>query len=86
MKPWELVLSEQAFRAVLALKPSERQKLIRTMEAIANDPMREPAARFTTAEGRRASVVFTDRHAIAYWLDPWAVEVRVVDLKPINRG
>ncbi len=70
---------------MMNLRGPRREMVLRELDRLVRDPLRRPAAYRTGASGRKYSVHYWNGLAIAYWLDAFPEEIRVVSIEPWNR-
>jgi hypothetical protein len=77
---YELYLRHEVHVAISAIKSNPRREIIRFLESLASDPFHIGDYRDRTPEGREVQVKVIGSHALLYWADHPAREVKVVDL------
>ena len=79
---WSLIFHEDPARLLMSVRGRSRDQLLRELDRLARDPFRRPDAYRTGASGRKYSIRYFGALAIAYWLDAFPEEIRVVSIEP----
>jgi len=84
MPPWKLVLDEEAFQFFARCPAALRRRLLKAFETLRNDPYRQPDYEVRDSTGRSLSVWAFKPFLIAYWLDSFVTEIRIVNIEPVR--
>ncbi len=68
-------------KLLLGLRGAERELMFRQLERLINDPFQRPDAYRMGAEGRKYSIKYIAGYRVAYWLDAFVKEFRVVEIE-----
>lgn len=77
---WDCVAARPAIDFVLARRLSDRRKLRASFERLAANPATQAEAFLHDETGRKISIVYRHGFRIAFWVDHFAREVRIVDV------
>jgi hypothetical protein len=78
---WDYVSNRAAFEFVFAQRPAERLRLKMIFESLVRNPA-VPVAAYTQDDiGRKLSIIYREGFRITFWVDHFAREVRLVDVR-----
>ena len=77
---WQYVASASGIEFLYRCKAGERRRLIAALRSLADNPSIKPDASSTDLTGRPISLVRFHGFEIAYWVDHFAKEVRVIEV------
>ena len=79
----DIVMHEDALRVFLSCRKAERDRLVQTIETIANNA--DQSGEFTQrgADGRTWKAVRSGRHLVFFWLDGPVNELRIMKIEPL---
>jgi hypothetical protein len=80
---WQFVLSETAVAFLLASRMSDRRRLVKTFDQLANDPFQLGKYQAQDTTGRTIQVKPVGRFLVSYWADHGAKELRVINLERV---
>ena len=79
------VISEAVTESLFKLKNRDRSFLLNSFHQIAANPSRQPDFLLRRVGDRELSVRAFDRWQITFWVDQWAKEVRIVEVRIVGR-
>ena len=77
---WKSTIDEEVVRVLLALPVRERTRLMDAIRGLVMHPSQPGAFFERDAMGRSLAAMTIDQHAIVFWVDHAAKEVRIVGL------
>jgi hypothetical protein len=81
MQAYEVVIQENVLDLLISLAKGERLDIAGFLRQIAADPKKTPEFIETYAYPRPLQIQYFRRWRIAYWVDEFARELRIVDLR-----
>jgi len=78
---WNYLLNGGAVEFLFDRRPIDRRRAVIAIKRILNNPAIKIDAFFYDEAGRKISVVYLSGFRIAFWVDHFAKELRVVDVR-----
>jgi hypothetical protein len=82
-KDWQFVLNETSVHFLLSLQSHDRQKLLKVLEILADEPMQKGNFETKDATGRVIQIKAAGRFLISYWPDALIKELRVINIERV---
>jgi hypothetical protein len=83
---WQLVIHEPSVRVLLVAPTRNRTILLRALDRLAANPFMEGDFIEKDVSGRSIQVWIVKPWSIAFWLDPFVKEIRIVRIDKIASG
>lgn len=83
MRAYTLYFKDDVMEFILRQKPAERQKLIRFLYQLTEDPFQEGDDFVFDEDDHRHEVIMTGRYRIVFWTDHPVNEVKVCKIEAI---
>ncbi len=77
---WDYSANAAAVDFMVGCKPADRRRIITVLDRLVDNPAIKADAFFREESGRKISIVRLSGFRIAFWVDHFAKEVRVVDV------
>jgi hypothetical protein len=82
---YEVYLRTEAFEFLRHRHPDERNRLLRLLHELGQDPYRRGDFAEREQSGRDIEVLIFRRYAISYWADHAVKELKVIDIRFADR-
>jgi hypothetical protein len=83
---WKFVFHEEPMQFLLRLRGAERDDLFKALQRLRANPNQRPHAYTNGPSGRKYLIFYGGRFGIAYWLDEFVRELRVVGITRLGGG
>lgn len=80
---WRYLATSEAVHSILACKLKDRDRLLKLLERLAEDPYIEPEFSLADETGQPISFVTLEKYQIGFWVDHFVKELRIVEINPL---
>ena len=81
---WQIVLHQSALQMLLSSRPRDREHLLRTMQNLLQDPYQKGSFVERGPDGRNYEIKVSGPFHVAFWLDAWDKEIRIVRIEKLT--
>ena len=80
---WQFVLNQTSVEFLLACRGREREKLLRALRQIADDPLQRGDYNARDEVGRSVQIKLAEKFFITFWADVLVKELRVINIERV---
>lgn len=80
---WQFILNESSVHVLMGFKASQREKLVKALHELADNPSQRGDYQASDSTGRPVQIKLIDHYLITFWLDNYDKELRVIRIEPV---
>lgn len=86
MEPYQIFLRSEAIEALHGIRGTSRRSIAFFIDSLASSPLQAGDYSSQDSTGREISIKILGSHAVTYWADHPAKEIKITDIRCADRA